>query len=229
MSKDARQSYKKVISIVLVLLVVLGFSYFLYKISPKESSPGSFSDFDISGIKAASAPREIESGDYVKGNPLAKNTFVVYEDFECPACANFAPVVESVPTELKDTKVVFRHFPLSQHKKAATAAYAAEAAGAQGKFWEMYSSLYGTQAEWSGIADPLSYFQNLASRIGVSDLEKFSADVQGKIGKSKIETDLKEALGMQVNATPTVYFNGQKLELGDISTLKNQAEKLYKQ
>ena len=219
---------KKVISIVVVVLVVLGFSYFLYKISPENPAQNQTQEFTLGEVKQLSEPRAISSADYVLGKPDAKNTLIVFEDFECPACANFSPEISKVPTELKDTKVVFRHFPLSQHPKAPIAAYAAEAAGAQGQFWNMYENLYGTQAEWSVIADPLGYFKDLAGRSGVKDLDKFLQDVQAKVGKSKIEADMTEAFSLGVNATPTVYFNNKKLELGSIDKLKAQAEKLYK-
>lgn len=229
MNKDTSSSgIKKIVSIVLVVLVVLGFSYFLYKISPEQKNSQSTGEFNISDVKQVSEPRDIGAGDYVSGNLNAKNTFIVYEDFQCPACANFYPEVKKAVTELKDTRVVFRHFPLDQHTKAPLAAYAAEAAGAQGKFWEMYENLYSTQNEWSNLPDANLYLRTLAERSGVKDLEKFSQDVTQKIGKAKIETDMKEALGLGVNATPTVYFNGKKLELGNIQQLKTQAEKLYK-
>lgn len=228
MKNTSDTNVKKIVSIVFVLLVVLGFSYFLYKISPEQVPTNSTGEFDISNVKPLKEPREVGSGDYVLGNPQAKNTFIVYEDFECPACANFSDVVKKAATELKDTKVIFRHFPLSQHKNAPLAAYVSEAAGVQGKFWEAYELLYKTQSNWTNLKDPLPNFQNLALTAGVKDLDKFNKDVSEKIGKTKIETDMKEAFGLGVNSTPTVYFNGQKLEIGDIQQIKSQAEKLYK-
>jgi protein-disulfide isomerase len=219
---------KRGISIAVVVLVVLGFSYFLYKISPQQTIPNSNEQFNVSDAVPVKEPREVGAGDYVLGNPLATNTFIVYEDFECPACANFSSEVLKAPNELKDTKVVFRHFPLPQHTNAPAAAFAAEAAGAQGKFWDIYEPLYKSQNDWSNLADPIPYLKTLAEQVGVKDMQKFSSDMATKIGKTKIEADMKEAIGLGVNATPTVYFNGQKLELGDIQKLKVQVEKLYK-
>lgn len=221
-------SGKKAISVALVVLVVLGFSYFLYKISPEQVASNSSGEFDISNIQQVAEPRAVEAGDYVLGEPQAKNTFIVYEDFQCPACATFASVVEQVPSQFKDTKVIFRHFPLSIHPKAPAAAYAAEAAGAQGKFWQMYDNLYGTQAEWSNLEDTSLFFKDLAGKSGVADLDKFMNDMLAKNGKDKIQADMREAFGLGVGGTPTVYFNGKKLELSGIEQLKSQAEKLYK-
>ena len=87
-------------------------------------------------------PTPVTSADWTRGNPNASVTIVEYADFQCPACQAYYPVVEQVfDASSSTTRWVFREFPLPQHADALPAAKAAEAAGNQGKFWEMYSLL----------------------------------------------------------------------------------------
>lgn len=217
---------KKVITIVLIALLAVGFGYFLFKISPQTA------DTNLNGndIKSLSQPSEVTSADHILGNPEAKNTLIIFEDLQCPACANFnQQVTTRITTELKDTKVIFRHFPLIQiHKNAVPAGNALEAAGAQGKFWDFANLAYEKQADWSNLADPLSYFESLAQQIGVKDMGKFKLDLQNQAYKDKIETNYREGLALNLQGTPSVFFNGQTLQLGDLASIKQQAEKLYK-
>jgi len=217
---------KKVVTIVLIALLAVGFGYFLFKISPQTA------DTNLNGndIQSLSQPSEVGSADHILGNPEAKNTLIIFEDFQCPACANFnQQVITKIPTELKDTKVVFRHFPLIQiHKNTVPAANAAEAAGAQGKFWDFANLAYEKQADWSNLADPSLYFETLAQQIGVKDMDKFKLDVQNQTYKDKIETNYRESLALNLQGTPSVFYNGQPLQLGDLASIKQQAEKLYK-
>jgi protein-disulfide isomerase len=220
---------KKNITIAIIILVVLGFGYFLFKISPQPN--GQKDEFDLSKVQAVSEPRPVEASDHVQGERSAKNTFIVYEDFQCPACAYaHQNITSKVVAEFKDTKLVFRHFPLlGLHQNAVVAAYASEAAAAQGKFWEMADILYGRQGEWSNLTDPLPKFLEFVQAIKVGNLDQFESDSADKKYKDKIEKDLLEALGLGIQGTPTYYFNGQRLENGDLTSLKQQAEKFYKQ
>lgn len=220
---------KKTITISVIVLVALGLGYYLFKISPQPVTPAGQSDFDLSGVKPLSAPREVDSHDYILGNRSAKNTLVAYEDFECPACAAIRPVLEQVTSTFKDTKVVYRHFPLYQiHPNAIAAAYAAESAGAQGKFWEMYDQLYESQNDWATLANPIDKFVELAKNAGVANLEQFKSDTEGKKYKDNIQADLVEANGLNVGGTPTLYFNGHLLQNGNLADLQKQAEPFYK-
>ena len=220
---------KKIITIVIIVLLAVGFGYFLFKISPQKTGNNpSLGDLNLSQVKDIKEPRPVEAGDYILGNPAAANTLVVYEDFECPACANFSPIVLQVPSQLKDTKVIFRHYPLPQHTLAVPAAYAAEAAGLQGQFWKYYEQLYIRQNEWNNLTDPTQKFVDIASQVGGINIDQFKNDMLGKKGKSKIEKDITEAMGLKIGGTPTIYFNNKLLELGAIDKIKQQAEKLYK-
>ena len=221
---------KKAVTITVVILIVLGFGWFLFKISPQDNNPpGQNGDLDISNIQQLQAPRAVDANDFILGDKIAKNTFIVYEDFQCPACAGFDSTLLQIPGQLKDTKVVYRIFPLTNlHPNALTSAYAALAAAAQGKFWEYSKMLFDKQAEWEGLGDPSGKFADYAQSAGVANLEQFKNDLATKKYKDRVQQDLREALGLNLPGTPSIFFNNQPLQFGDLSSIKAQVEKLYK-
>ncbi len=218
---------KRIITIIIVVILAVGLGYFLFRISPQETEK-SDDNLNLSDIEQLSGPSEIGSDDYVLGLPEAKNTLIVYEDFQCPACATFEPILKQAQKELTDTKLVFRHFLLTNiHPNAAVSALAAEAAGAQGKFWEYGSELYARREEWVNLSNPLEKFTEIASAVGVQDIEQFKADIESVKYRDKIEQDLKESLGLNLRGTPSLIFNGHELELGSVEQIKQQVEQFY--
>ena len=100
-------------------------------------------------------PTPVTSADWTRGNPNASVTLVEYGDFQCPACQAYYPVVEQVFAAASSTvKMIFREFPLPQHADAIPAAKAAEAAGDQGHFWDMYNLLYSNGNDWDNMSRP---------------------------------------------------------------------------
>ena len=220
---------KRTITIVIIVLAVLGGGYYLFRISPQQSSFSGSAGFNLSNIKPQGVPDEINSMDHILGNANAKNTMVVYEDYQCPACAEFAPLVRQLPNVFKDTKVVVRDFPLYQiHKNAVVSAYAAEAAAAQGKYWEMYDVLYSKQPEWENLSDPISKFTEYAQSVGVGDLKKFQDDINNASYKPQVERDLREATALGLQGTPTFIFNGHQLKNDQLQKMLAQAEPYFK-
>lgn len=218
---------KKVITIAIVTLLVLGFGYFLFKISPQEqqAQTQTAGDFDLSGVKKITEPAPVTTDDRILGNVNAKNTLLAYEDYQCPSCALTADTLKQMSEQLPDTKFVFRYFPLYQiHKNAVISAYAAESAGEQGKYWEMHGLLFKNQDSWASLDNPLDYFVGLAKEAGVSNLEQFKTDVIGKKNKAHIQRDLIEAIGLSVPGTPTIYFNGKLIKNDSLENMKKEAE-----
>ena len=171
------------------------------------------------GVAAA-----LRDDDHVRGNTTAETVLVEYSDFQCPACAAFYPTVKALETEFgTSTAIVYRHFPLSQQKNATLAAAAAEAAGLQGKFWEMHDQLFETQEEWSPLGSDAAedYFVKLAEGI---DLEtgRFSEDMGSSAVKERVDRDEREGVVAGVNATPTFYLNGKKLMLNNFADLAKE-------
>lgn len=156
---------------------------------------------------------------YTKGNKEAKTYLVEFSDFQCPACKTYKAAADEVVTKYKDKMVFgYRHFPLSQHPFAYKAAQAAEAAGKQGKFWEIYDLLFENQEKFSD-----AIFPELAKQLKL-DMDKFNKDFNDNEIKNKISED--QSLGNQigVNSTPTFYLNGKELELFSIGDLNKKVE-----
>ncbi len=154
---------------------------------------------------------KISADDWVRGNPLAKTVLVEYSDLECPACGAYAPIVKSLVDEMgKDFALVYRHFPLGQHLGAKPAAYAAEAAGAQGKFWEMVDMIFDNQDKWEGRRNVDSVFEEYATTLGL-DLAKFKTDRDSKATRDQVEADTTSGEKFLVTGTPTFYLNGKKI------------------
>jgi protein-disulfide isomerase len=165
---------------------------------------------------------KISSEDWMKGNKEAKVSLIEYSDFQCPACAFYYPILKKISEEFNDKIViVYRHFPLPIHKNAKSAAYAAEAAGRQGKFWEMHDMLFENQTEWEGSDNPKEIFIRYAKSLNL-DTEKFSQDFSSKEIERKIESAYQDAVRLKILYTPTFFLNGKDVKAsGDYESFKN--------
>lgn len=154
-----------------------------------------------------------DAGDWTKGAPLteAKVVLTEYGDFECPACGMYQPLVKRLSEEFKNLTIVFRHFPLTQHPNARIASQAAEAAGQQGKFWEMHDMLFENQSFWSGSKTAEAIFLTYAERIGLN-AEQYKADFNSAKVKDAITADYQSGLAGQINGTPTFFLNNKKIQ-----------------
>ncbi len=161
----------------------------------------------------AVVPVEVSLDDHVRGATNAKVTLLEFGDLQCPACGAYEPLVRAVMAQhTTDTRLVFRHFPLTNiHQNALAAAKYAEAAGIQGKFWEMHDILYDTQKDWSGSMTPTVLFEGYAKKLGL-DVAKLSVDAQGKSVEDKILAQYKEGTRLGVQGTPTFFINGVKID-----------------
>ena len=108
-------------------------------------------------------------------------------------------------------RFIYRHFPLRQHLNSKVAAYAAEAAGKQGQFWQMHDLLFDGQEKWAEEKNPRDIFVEYARSLNL-DIEKFKNDLNSKEIRQKVEADLQSGLKAGVNATPTFFLNGVKLQ-----------------
>ncbi len=154
----------------------------------------------------------VASDDWTKGNKDAQVTIIEYLDFECEACASYYPVVKRLSEEYKDqVRFVVRYFPLPGHTNSMTSALAVEAAGKQGKYWEMHNILYENQREWGEgqFADP-KIFENYAQQIGL-DMERYGKDIKLGEVKDRIERDRKSGQQLNLAGTPSFFLNGNKI------------------
>ncbi len=146
-----------------------------------------------------------------KGPANARVHIEEFGDFQCPPCSMLHPILEKLEKEFpKDLRVTFRHFPLPNHQHALRAASAAEAAGLQGKFWEMHALIYEHQREWKDQFDVRPVFEGYANQIGL-DIARFNRDLGSATVQQRILQDGKRANSLGVSATPTVFLNGREV------------------
>jgi protein-disulfide isomerase len=199
---------------------------------------------DISSIEnnsvVAASSQNGNIADHTKGSDTKEILFIEYGDFQCPSCGGAHPQVNALMEEYGDKiTFVFRNFPLTAiHPNARAASAVAEAAGLQGKYWEMHDMLYSKQNEWSGL-DPsqrTSIFNNFATLLSL-DMDKFTADLASKEVNQKISFDLALGKKAAVSATPSFFLNGTKLDettasgivQGDLTAVKAQLDELTKE
>lgn len=160
----------------------------------------------------------VEGARNVIGSPLAPVAIVEFGDFECPSCGAVHPTVKRILGDYgNQVRFVYRHFPLSQHRNARPAALAAEAAGLQGKFWEMHDKLFENQNR----LDEASLRAN-AEEMGL-DMAKFDSDRDSAALASLVNLDAEAARGFVVTATPTFFINGKRF-VGGVSYQTFQSE-----
>jgi protein-disulfide isomerase len=154
-------------------------------------------------------PDEVSSTDHVQGPVSAPLTITLYGDFQCPTCATEAMLLAQAWARISDrVRLVFRHYPLDTYPHSFEAARYVEAAGLQGRFWEMYNIIYGDQASWAPLPDATAAFENYAEQLGL-DIEQLSTDAQLPVVREKILADQRGGNRAGVRATPTIFFNGE--------------------
>jgi protein-disulfide isomerase len=150
---------------------------------------------------------------YILGAGKKGVTLVEFGDFQCPACGTYYPIIEQVKQKyINDITFQFRHFPLVQiHPNAMVAHRAAEAAGRQDKFWEMYSLLYTRQQNWVDSSNPTTIMDDYATELGLN-IDKFKSDFSSADVNDAISADIKLAQEAGANGTPTLVLDGKKLD-----------------
>lgn len=156
-----------------------------------------------------------QARDHIRGPAGALVTLVEYGDFECPYCGQAEPVVRELLADFGDLRYVWRHLPLHDvHPHAQLAAEAAEAAGAEGKFWEMYDMLFSHQGDLE-VSDLLGYAQELGL-----DQRRFSGALRKQKFAQRVAEDVESADLSGVSGTPTFFVNGRRhYGVYDIATL----------
>jgi protein-disulfide isomerase len=157
-------------------------------------------------------------------------TMVEYGDIACPACKAYQPLVKQVlqsyPGQLK---LIFKNFPLKTvHKNAMTGAIAAEAAGRQGKYFQYVDMAYDKQESWGEVDNPDPILEGFAKDLNLN-LDQFKKDEKDPAITNLINSEEDEGVKNGVNATPTFFVDGQKIEnptsLDDFKKIINEALK----
>lgn len=159
----------------------------------------------------AAPPDEVSELDHVRGDPNAPVTLAVYADFQCPACLTETDIMSRAWGQISGkAKLVFRHYPLDNHRHAFTAARYAEAAARQDMFWEMHDMLFGNQQLWEGVAEVEEIFDGYATQLGLN-LEQLHADMEDTAIRDKIVSDQRGGTRAGVRSTPSIFINGRLL------------------
>jgi protein-disulfide isomerase len=152
----------------------------------------------------------VSEKDHQAGNSKGKVTLVEYGDYQCPHCGIAHPFIKRLLKQFgNELLFVFRNFPLQEsHPAAMIAALSAEAAGLQGKFWEMHDLIYEHQDELDepDVNGMLPFAETLKLNI-----KKFAQDSNSREVILKVETDFESGIRSGVNGTPSFFINGNKL------------------
>jgi protein-disulfide isomerase len=142
--------------------------------------------------------------DHIQGSPDAPVTLVEYGDYECPYCGEAYPIVKEIQERMGGgLRFVFRNFPIStSHPHAEQAAEAAEAAAAQGRFWEMHDHLYEHQRHLQG-----DHLRSYAQALDL-DLDLFDKELTEHVHADRVHEDFMSGVRSGVNGTPTFFING---------------------
>ena len=207
----------------LIIIAVLGIAIGLFALFKNRTSDGNRSAPSIASGRSQ-AGSTIKLGAEPAHNLGSVDAPVMLEefgDFECAACGTLHPMLQDMKREFGASLViVFREFPLpSRHPHALDAARAAEAAGRQGKFWQMHDLLYENQGQWHEVTDGRPIFEGFANQLGL-DLTKFRADILGEDVNLRINLDRERGYSIGVNSTPTIFLNGREVPVQSLDAAK---------
>lgn len=165
-----------------------------------------------------------------KGSVNAKVTIEVFNDYQCPACVPLNAKLKNVEKKFSnDLQIIFRHYPIiNMHDKAMLAAQAAEAAGIQGKFWEMSDLIFKNQKKWVDKDSSVDIFTKYAKQLKLN-IEIFKTDIDSQFVKYRISEDMERFKFLNLNQTPTVFINKELLNFEDISNLEEVIKNKIKQ
>ena len=204
----------------LVLVGVVGGAWLLYRqsVSPNNTNTNL-------AANASRTPQRVNPNapvgatpPHMLGSPTATVTVEEFADFQCGSCAATHPVLKEIQSTYgSKIRFVFRQFPLAMHDKAYDAAVAAEAAGMQGKFWQMQDQLFQNQQAWSGpSANNKQMWTDYAQTIGL-DIQQWQNDMAGISAKSRVDQDMQRGKALNVSSTPSVYINGELVPYPEVN------------
>lgn len=225
-TKEPKSNTPMLIIVAVLVLAVLGgwWMYSSSKTAPTTRDRGANAanaTNTANANKAPSIPANAPLGanpPNQSGSPTAAVKLEEYADFQCGSCA----AAHSAMNEIKSMygsriHFIFRNYPLEipAHDKAYDAAVAAEAAGMQGKFWDMQNLLFSNQQAWTAAPTYKQIWKEYATRISL-DVGKWENDMAGIVAKGRVDEDIKRGKALSVNSTPTLYINGNAVTFADM-------------
>lgn len=201
-----------IISLVVVCFILI-FGFYLSSVNKKNvinkeinKNQNQVEQPKVNNNYQAKQVRLIDETDHLWGDKNAPVQLIVYDDFECPFCADFYDTLKQIKTEFGNKVVVaYRHFPIESHPDALNASEASECASEQGKFWEMYDKLFANNK--AGLMS-IDQFKINAKELGL-DQDKFVKCLKTEQYKNKILEQMQEGKAVGVNGTPTIFVNNK--------------------
>lgn len=190
--------YVPFIIVICVALLAIGGGAFLYRAKQAANATPK-----ISKTETDSSGESI----HALGPADAAVTLEEFGDFQCPPCGKLSEPINQLQKQF-NLRVIYREFPLAVHAHAKDAAFAAEAAGRQGRFWQMHDLLYREQAVWSKSTDARALFNAYAGMLQL-DLGRFKQDMDSNEVEQRVELDQRRGAVIGVKNTPTVFVNNE--------------------
>jgi protein-disulfide isomerase len=216
------KSNTPILIIGLVLVVALLGGWWFYSSSKAGSGGTATPSPGIKPLKASTIPPNAPLGAQPPnqaGSPTAAVTLEEFADFQCPQCALQHPNMNEIKS-MFGTRIhfIFREYPLDikAHDKSYDAAVAAEAAGLQGKFWEMQNILFLNQKAWTENDNFRQMWKEYAQKIGL-DIPKWENDIAGLAAKTRVNADKDRGKAIGINSTPTLFVNGNAVKVDDMT------------
>jgi protein-disulfide isomerase len=192
--------YVPFIIVICVAFLAVGGGAFLYRAKQAANATPKISktEMDSSGESI-----------HALGPADAAVTLEEFGDFQCPPCGKLSEPINQLQKQY-NLRVIYRQFPLAIHAHAKDAAFAAEAAGRQGRFWQMHDLLYREQAVWSKSTDARALFNAYAGMLQL-DLGRFKQDMDSNEVEQRVELDQRRGAVIGVKNTPTVFVNNEAI------------------
>lgn len=176
------------------------------------------------------SPTEVADNDHIRGDKDTPVTIMIYADFQCPACAIENQLMSRAWVSIRDkAHLVFRHYPITDaHPNAWTASLFAEAAGRQGRFWEMHDTMFLNQTLWAPLANPVEEFESYALDLNL-DIEQLRQDLESDSVIQKVRNDQRGGTQSGVRSTPTVFVNGALSTASTVTRLVDLVNTAYEE
>jgi protein-disulfide isomerase len=224
---NERRSNTPLLIIGLVLVIALLGGWWFYsssKAKPTANTGANANEATLKPKNSVTIPPNAPPGaqpPHQQGSPSAMVTIEEFADYQCPQCALAHPIMNEIKS-MYGTRInfIFREYPLDikAHDKSYDAAVAAEAAGLQGKFWDMQNMLFLNQKTWTDNPNARQIWKDYAQKIGL-DVNKWENDIAGMAARIRVDEDKKRGKAIGITGTPTVFINGAAIELTDIGVM----------
>lgn len=202
------------IGVVLVVAVICGGLFYSWSKTAQTTASNTKSPTNAAPAKPSQtippdAPRGADPPEQM-GSPNASVTLEEFADLQCGSCAHAHPIMNEIKS-MYGSRIhfIFRNFPLQipAHDKSYEAAVAAEAAGMQGKFWDMQNMLFSNQQTWTAAPTYKQIWKGYAEKMGLN-IPKWDADMAGIEAKGRVNSDMERGKAIGINSTPTLFING---------------------